>query len=81
MTNRVSNGEETQPLLSSNRGQRLGGRRGQSRLVPPEIQERTQGVVPPEETMSSIKRIANKTMKNTTKSIFKGNASSVGSEA
>jgi hypothetical protein len=33
MTYRVSNGEETQPLLSSRQGERLGGRRGRNRLV------------------------------------------------
>jgi hypothetical protein len=65
LRNRNIQNEESQSLLSSSQGQRLGGRRGQSRLVPPEIQ----GVVSPEETMSSIKRIANKTMKNASETV------------
>jgi hypothetical protein len=67
--NRNIQNEESQPLLSSSQGQRLGGRRGRSRLVPPEIQETRDPQIPPEETLSSIKRAANRTMRSAAETV------------
>ena len=72
--NRMSQPQELQPLLN---GHRLGGSgSGRSRLNP-EIQEttdastgeRTQWTIPQEEAMSSIRRAANRTMKNVSKTV------------
>ncbi len=57
ITNRVRNGEESQPLLSSRQGERLGGRRGRNRLVEPETQisrDPQTGEIPPEQPLTSL---------------------------
>jgi hypothetical protein len=49
--------KESQPLLSSRQGERLGGRRGPSRLVEPETQisrDPQTGEIPPEQPPASI---------------------------
>jgi hypothetical protein len=72
LRNRDIQNEESQSLFLSGRGQRLGGRRGRNRLVP-EIQESrdsiTGEIIPPEEAMSSIRRAANRTMKQVSNTV------------
>ena len=67
--------EEAHPLLPR-QGERLGGRRGRSRLVPeiqqsidPATGEITSWKVPPEEAISSIRRAANRTMRNAAETV------------
>lgn len=76
LRNREAQGPQRQPLLN---GHRLGGSRsGRSRLNPDlEIQEthdsstgeRTRWIIPPEEPMNSIRRAANRTMRNVSSTV------------